>query len=270
MRKALVTLAIGPQHETFFRNTCLPGWQAYAEAVGCDLIVFTDPLDQSPRAQARSPAWQKLLIFTQPSILKYDVICYADADILINPASPSIFETYKPNSVGSVRPPSPTDNPIFRLKAAKEGEKMKDIFSSLKLRAWEHPYAAFGITENHGSDYNTGVLVFRPLDFAGLFLKVYDEYEDVGSPVYNFEQWPLVHELVSAGVLHDIDPLYNVILDHFLSYYSGFLRNVPFDSNQKNEILNCLVRDVLSHSYFLHFAGLINCLEVIDPQWGQP
>lgn len=72
MRSALVTIAIGGKYEGIFRRLCHGGWKAYAEAIGSDLIVITEPLDHSERARSRSPAWQKLLVFSQPRLLKYD------------------------------------------------------------------------------------------------------------------------------------------------------------------------------------------------------
>ncbi|MCF8481379.1 MAG: hypothetical protein K9H25_13170 [Rhodospirillum sp.] len=265
MRQALVTLAIGQRYEGTFRAICEPGWRAYADAIGCDLIVFTEPLDDSERAWARSPAWQKLLVFSHPAILKYDAICYADSDILINPNSPSLFEAFQPNSVGLVRTENPTELQTFRLRAAVRAERHKKLTESLGQPESDTPFAPFGIMESHDTRYNTGVMLCRPREFAHFFQKIYDKYEDMGSAIYNYEQWPLLHELLSHGFVHDLDVLFNILFDDYLVYYSGFVGSMPLNPESKKMVYNYLVCYILKHGYFLHFAGRMAELELIDP-----
>ena len=66
MKKAIVTLAIGKPYEAMFEKNCQSLWSLYAKKHNFDLIVITDPLDRTPRAQSRTPAWQKMLDFFRP------------------------------------------------------------------------------------------------------------------------------------------------------------------------------------------------------------
>ena len=60
MKTAIVTIAIGAAYGARFRAHCERGWSRYADRHGFKLIVIETPLDQTPRAAARSPAWQHL------------------------------------------------------------------------------------------------------------------------------------------------------------------------------------------------------------------
>jgi hypothetical protein len=82
--KAIVTLAIGERYLKMFERYCWKNWQVYADKYNYDLIVITDPLDNSERAKLRSPAWQKLLILSQDWSDKYEQIVWIDTDIIIN------------------------------------------------------------------------------------------------------------------------------------------------------------------------------------------
>jgi hypothetical protein len=264
-RNALVTLAIGEEYHSTFKSKCHRSWETYANNIGCDLLVITDPLDTSDRAKSRSPAWQKLLVFSQPALLEYDSVCYADSDIIINPSAPDIFTETRPNSVGIVRSGHPSELPIFEILADSEAQRHRDRQEALHLPIWKTPFEPFGITEQHDTNYNTGVLLCRPHDFSGFFAKIYEDYEDLGSAIYNYEQWPLLHELLSAQCTHQIDMRFNVLFDHFISYYCGFLQTIPLSSEGKSLFINSLARFILGHTYFLHFAGWMTYLDLIDP-----
>ena len=48
-----------------------------------NLICIEQPLDDSARAQKRSPCWQKCLILGEESVNKYDRVVWVDADVLM-------------------------------------------------------------------------------------------------------------------------------------------------------------------------------------------
>ena len=82
--KVLVTFAIGNKYRDLFHQYAKDGFLAYCKKFGYDLICITESLDQSERAQKRSPAWQKLLILSQPWSEKYERVLWMDTDIIIN------------------------------------------------------------------------------------------------------------------------------------------------------------------------------------------
>ena len=102
MNKALVTLAIGEKYLVPWRALCEPGWRAYAARHGYDLVVITQPLDTSPRAAARSPAWQKCLVLGDAIAAGRDRIVWIDADVMINPTAPDITVGVPAEKIGAV------------------------------------------------------------------------------------------------------------------------------------------------------------------------
>nr|QQZ51820.1 hypothetical protein JKL49_13545 [Phenylobacterium glaciei] len=85
-----------------WRVMCQSNWQAYADRHGFDLIGIAHRPDMSPRGQARSPAWQKLLVLDQPWSAAYDRIVWIDADIVIAGDAPNILrEVPDPTKIGA-------------------------------------------------------------------------------------------------------------------------------------------------------------------------
>ena len=101
-RVALVTLTIGGDYAERWRRWCEPGWRAYADRHGYDVICIDEPLDGGERAATRSPAWQKCLILERPFAASYDRIVWVDADVVINPAAPDITAGVPRERVGAV------------------------------------------------------------------------------------------------------------------------------------------------------------------------
>jgi len=250
-RNAIVFLALGAAYAETFARRSYPRAKAYCEAIGADLIVFTSPLDVTERAQARSAAWQKLLVFTQPDVIKYENVCFVDSDILINPCSPNIFDLAA-DTVGVVRPPNPRTNPLNRLMAQTQDENIRDFHRGVGDQVYRTVFEPFGIAEDHPQNFNTGVLLAKPKRHGMFFMDVYYDYEDAGSWIYNYEQWPLVHELIAQNAFHELDPLFNVVLSDLLIYHHGYLMR----EGTPAEAFQPVVEFYLSLTYFLHFAGL--------------
>ena len=95
-RAAIVTIVIGADYEETWARLCQDCWRDYARKFDFDLIVIAGPLDTSPRAAARSPAWQKLLILNQPWAQRYERIIWLDSDIIIAPDAQNIALAWGP------------------------------------------------------------------------------------------------------------------------------------------------------------------------------
>ena len=102
MKKALITLAIGDRYLATFKKYCRESWHKYANQHNLDVVVIDSPIDDSPRAQSRSPAWQKCLVLSHPNVKSYDQVAWVDSDILINPTSPNVFKDVPLEMIGAV------------------------------------------------------------------------------------------------------------------------------------------------------------------------
>src|SRR5712691_9047853 len=253
MRTAIVTLLLGRPYQLAWHDLCEPGWRAYAERHGYDIIAIERPLDVTPRAVARSPAWQKCLVL-QPSIAgAYDRIVWLDADVVINPTAPAVVDGVPIENIGAMDEsvfPTVEDNRAFwhRLMANYQDKpQVVDICrSALNATDW---HAFWGLPPRGNHIVQTGVLVLSPLHHRELLEHVYHTYENKGGPELNYEMRPLSFEIQERNLQHWIDQRFNAVFNAILSQANAEKRIAT------QEELFDLIRRSLSSNYFLHFAA---------------
>ena len=172
---AIVTLAIGEKHLAYWRQYCERSWRAYAERCGYDLLVLTEPLDSSPRAAARSPAWQKCLVLSQEFSARYQQIIALDCDIVINDAAPPITEQSPEQRVGGVISGSHIHEDLRAVLLSRL--RGQPLAYEPGLRLWQDDqarhYALQGFETMFAGIVQTGVLVVSPRHHREIFEDVY-------------------------------------------------------------------------------------------------
>lgn len=277
MRKALVTLTIGDKYINNFDKYCHSSWSKYARRYGLDLIVITNPIDDSVRAQSRSPAWQKCLILSHADVARYDQVAWIDSDILINTASPDVFESVPLEMIGAVddyATPNSEDHNIF-LKRLYEYWDRKNIKYINNLTAVDY-HKNYGLTIETKSVVQTGVLVLSPKYHRELLERVYYNYEEKGSAYWNYEMRPLSYEILKEAVAFWLNPKFNMNWPIIKQNYYPFLNNNENKSNMLNRIasksglsnsdklmMKCATTTFLNN-YFLHFAGSSSEMRYVD------
>lgn len=265
MAKALVTLAIGKNYELMFEKHCRSLWLHYAEKYQFELVVFTQPLDNSSKAQSRNPSWQKCLILSQPSLQKYEQVVWIDADILINPNSPDITEGVPIEKIGAVddyATPSRTEHEICLKRLydfwSKNGIEYIDNLSPTAF------YKSFGIDAEFESVVQAGVMVLSPRYHRELLEYVYHSYEDKGSGEWNYEMRPLSYEILMRHIECWISPKFNMpwpLIQQFLYPFLSSRNNIvqkglqKIGLNPKASLISKCVTTAFFNNYFLHFAG---------------
>ncbi len=236
-RTALVTLTIGPDYQDLFRRIAEPSWRQYAARFGYDMVVISTPLDNSPRALGRSPAWQKCLVGSEPWASDYDRIVWVDCDIVINNATaPDIARTVPSGLVGGV-----TTLSLPPVVSALRQQNLGPTY-----------YSDYGLPCDFEAIFNTGVLVYEPTTHAKLFKHVYDAYEERDGN-WHYEQRPLSWHIVDSGLAHSIDSRFNKIWAHDLFDFYPFLL-IPTLPDRTEWIRRCMAISI-AKGYFFHFAG---------------
>jgi hypothetical protein len=262
-KNAIVTLAIGAKTEGLFKTHFLPGWQRYGQQHGIEIVAITRPLDDSPRAAARSPAWQKLLVHTAPEAARYQRVAWVDADVMIRPGAPNIFEFVPEDKVGVVddfATPTKADHSLVMDELYRRWDREGIRYAS--NRTPREYYANYGIDCDFESVVQTGVMVYDPTRHGSLFEDVYRRYEEGADCSLNHEMRPLSYELLKAGVVQWIDPKFNMqwsyyrelhypLLDDKASFSFGGL----FEQRMRRRLLARCVNTAYRNNYFLHFAG---------------
>jgi len=221
-RKAIVTLAIGEKYLNEWKRVCAANWQKYADKHGYDIICIDKPLDDSKRAQGRSPAWQKCLILSQDYAARYERIVWLDSDILINhQTAPCIAAGVPPEKVGAVS--------AYWLSAPEVTRLVIDrMYKYWNLMAQDREYTVCDYYQNGGLPVEfdwvvrTGVLVLSPAHHRHLFEKVYYEYErtDINK---DGEMPCLSYELLKADCVQWIDPRFDPVWLILKAYHYPFL-----------------------------------------------
>jgi hypothetical protein len=256
MKTAIVTIAIGDAYSARWQAHCKRGWSRYAERHGFELLVIDTPLDQTPRAAARSVAWQKCLVLRPDVAGGYDRVIWIDSDILINDRAPSITDGIPLEKVGAtdenVFPSREARRQMFTLlmqqaQAANPG-LAKTWASYLDPADW---HAAWGLPRCGRSIVQTGVLVLAPRHHRELLEHVYYAYEDRGGEPMNYEMRPLSFEIQARDLLRVLDSRFNTLLIFLMMQSQMQLRRalMPAECGE-------LVRSAFEQSYFLHLAGL--------------
>lgn len=236
---AITTMVIGDRYCDLWQRFCAPNWRAYAARHGFDICVIDRPLDTSQIAQRRGFSWQKLLIGTVPALEFYETLVWIDADIVINPASPSILAGTPADRVGAVRYHALLSQPLFSAGHAKLAGGMTPEAASASI------FRGFGLRAENRRLIQGGVLTI-PRHHLPFLEQIYRRYPTPGSEQQQ-EQPFLSWELCSADLLHLLDDKFNAV---WYEYKYG----VYFGDNQ-DAINRVVIRRLLTEVYFLHFAG---------------
>jgi hypothetical protein len=263
VRKALVTIALGDMFLRRWKAVCEARWRKYCERHGYDLIVFDRPLDTSVRAQNRSPAWQKCLVPAQDAVQKYEQIAWVDADIIINPNSPGIFDIVPLDRIGvtdenaypSLEEHQKIVQQLVCLWERQNIEVAKNWQIFLDIPLW---HSLAGCPKRGNYIIQTGVMALSPKYHRDLYLHVYNNYEDKGTVIMNYEMRPLSYEIQANGLEYFIDKRFNAIV--YLKMLSKSLLQQQ-SCNTAQELIE-FIAEQYKENYFLHFAGRPDYMEV--------
>ncbi len=239
-RTAIVTLAIGDEHRERWHRLCEENWRRYADRHGYDVICIEEPLDVSERASSRSPSWQKLLIAGQPFAEDYERLVWVDADALFGHDARPIADQVPPHLIGAVD---------------EVGMERPDV------RRLLHPdppgeYLAAGLPRGFDQIVQGGVLVLSPQHHRELLEGVYRDYEDNGETLY--EMRPLSYEVIENGLVHWLDPRFNMLWFVFRAHHNPELARY-----QRHPKARLVAERALRESDILHFAGEADQIEYL-------
>lgn len=217
-KKAILTIVSGDKYNEIWRRT-EPYFNAYADKCGADLLVLKDLPENLP-----SPHWAK---FSIHELLKkqYDRVAFIDADILIRPDAPSLFDIVPEDQFGIF------DEGQYTPRAVCIYE-VKKVFN-VTLPKW-----------NGKTYYNTGVMVVSK---AHRYLfKITDEVKPLrnsfGEQTYlnmkimsnDVKVFPLDYKFNRMSILDRVIGISR--LDSYFVHYAGF--DIVFGTGKLLEALD--------------------------------
>lgn len=263
MKRALATLAIGEPYRQRFAAHAAPTFRAYAKAHGLSLVVLDRRIDDSDLGRGRSPAWQKCLLFTHPGLRRHDQVLWLDADIVIHPDAPNVFDDVPPGILGAVEQfSSPTPGEYAAAQA-----RTRRHLAALGLAAPDDAtpqafYRHYGIEDGPDAVVQTGVLVLTPEVHGPAMAAAYAEQRRPDSRAMLFEMRPLSYHLLRSGPTRWLDPRFNALWATSLVTRYPFLMDPAFLAAYRDRpdllarLKAACLQTVRDEAYFLHFAGV--------------
>lgn len=252
--KALVILAIGKPYVAMWGQHYRPSVEKYAAKNGYDVIVIEDYIDQSPRAQERTPHWQKCLILEHPDVQGYEDVVWLDADININfHHAPCIISSNpEPDKIGLVSHNTTFSSPeLWEYRWDRSHKYGTGAFARDRAPTVAERYAEAGLPTDMPDMVNTGVMVLKRSRHGELLRWVYDNCEENERSA--MEQMPLSYHIFKNDMFASLDPRFNKTWSEEMVHNYGFLMNGP---NRKNQILIAYcVTTAWLNNYFLHFLA---------------
>lgn len=244
---ALVTLVVGAKYEEKFRNASLPGFAHYAKRHGYDLIVIQCRLDDSPRANGRSVAWQKCLILNQPWSLRYRRIIWADADIVINPHAPAITDACDDTMVGAcISEDQYSPGEVHWIAESEAAGRTFTETEAVAHRRTNHRliYLQDGHRVTYDHAVQTGVLVLNPHLHNHILMAAYAHHSEHRW----YEQVALSLGILQSGLFQRLPARFNWLIGYTINRYFPPGRGILRDA------FNLVVEGEFNAAYFLHFC----------------
>jgi hypothetical protein len=264
MSIALATLCIGEDYQARWDKYCSGNWRRYCDRHGYDLVIFREPLDTSPRARARSPAWQKCLVLSE--LARYERVIWVDSDVVIHPAAPAIHADAPSDRIGAVISGSyiapELRAPYLKRARARTGppgteaELWAADQISFYARARVDPPSPPDIVQ-------TGVMVLGRAHET-LLTEIYQR--DYPVDIFGHDQFPLSAEILSRRLLHRLDWRFNLVFPEYMVVHYPFLLLSP--APEVSILMTLAISTAWDNSFFLHFAGRADLIPYIPSSFG--
>jgi hypothetical protein len=260
-KNAIVTLCVGDEYVRLWGHLCKRGWELYAAQNNFDLIVLSQPLDDSERGRARSPAWQKLLILDQDWAQNYEQIVWIDADILIAPHSPNILDYVPdPRRIGIciVADQLSSAQKHVYLERLYKQRIAAESAEAVWLLHNNSPFERDGIDVKDCKMLSTGVMVLSPCHHRQLFRECYSKE----GTTQLYEQPALSYVIWHSGLMQSLSPRFNWTVHEAMTLYFNRVPQLPLlDGEMAN--IHTFVENEYEKAYFLHFAGSMPLMKLV-------
>ncbi len=273
-KKALVTMAIGQTYQDLFDQHAKNTFLAYCKKFKYDLVCITEALDQSERARQRSPAWQKLLVLSQPWSSDYTQILWLDTDIIINNNNATdIAEDAPLHKVSAVDQYVIPTKELYRLAFERYYLSRNGEIPAVNNLSPSSYYKNHGLdgAEDLAEVMQTGVWLASPIHHKAVFEEIYYGYEDVNHTIIRdqYEMPAMSLELVKNHQVNWIQYQFNFdVMCHMFTYYPHVMSSTTVTPSEtegaageleelnqiENERIRCL-NNLYQLSIFMHFNG---------------
>ena len=258
--RVLATIAVGGDFLRLWEVNAKNSWEEYCHRHALGLVLFDEELVPRGTESWKKVHWQKMLMGDwflryEPSITD---VCYLDTDILINPHSPNIFQSYDPECIGltSLRKklPYPYDLVLRRLAFLRHTHyDEKYPLDSALFMSLEQLYSYHQLPVQ-SDEACTGLIMFNVKKYAHQMRNWFYKYDSAISSITNGgEQTHLNYEIQSQGRVSWLDYRFQAIWPFEMAWKYPFL----YELKNRNDVplVRSCIEACLYQNYFVHFAG---------------
>lgn len=258
MKCAIVTFVIGKQYQEMYELYFKPSVEKYCKKYDIDLILITEPFNKYDKKV--DLCCQKLLIPSREWADKYDALCWLEADILISPSAPNIFENVTDDKILFVNPHI-YDDKFYAWKHSYKNKltnnNLEERHEKTTAREWFKNNVTAYRDEHDLNNFdliNEGVVVFQPRIHGKYLEDLYNSHdfnEEVklsgrdGTHAPVGELW-WYYQIMLDGRHRFIDHKYNVTWNYYRRIHLE-----PFDDPQSIIIPT---KNYIDNSYFCHIG----------------
>ena len=261
----LVVIAIGNKYYDYWKKKFYPLVKQYSLNNGIGVIAITNNLISKSSKYFKKPQWQKLLVgeFLSKNKIVYKNLCIIDADILVNPYSPNIFNYHREDKISVVS--SRLNMPYDYNNTAKKIAFNRNNFYSKKyplnsaINMTIKNIFKFHNLQSFNNFFCAGLYVFN-IKFFKKFENIFFKYpSDIKSITNGGDQTHVNYEFQKIGKLNWLDYKFQALWNYEMANYYPFLY---YEKNKK--IISHCIETSLINNYFLHFAGSWHESKMID------
>lgn len=255
----MAVIAIGDEFFAEWKRFAYPLLEQYCRRHGIGLLVFDQDLVSKEDRYWKKATWQKMLIgkTVLDSLLEVNHICYIDADILVNPFAPNIFDEYNSETIGLVslrkRLPYPYWDVLRRIAFNRNKYYSSDYpLDSALFLSLKDLYAFHGL-EEQTDEACMGLILFNPKNHSEIMKSWFEKYDkNIKSVTGGGDQTHINFEIQNWGKVSWLDYRFQAIWVFEMAWKYPFLYKY---NDQYSDVIKECIEASLESNFFLHFAG---------------
>jgi len=253
----IVTIAIGPNFYQEWVDYVLPSWLQYCEKNELGLAVVEHDLVERTDPCWKKATWQKLLIGREFLINQLEVknVCFLDADILVNPFAPNVFDGHdddKISLVSQTKTPFDYSGTLRKIAYNRNKHLSEDYPLDSSLFMSKKDYFHYHGFEEQNDIFCAGFFIFNVNNFSEIMERWFFSYPSNIETITNCGDEPVLNfEFQNYGKIKWLDYKFQSLWLYEMAEKYAFL----YSDLTNTDLVKQCIRSSLRQNYFLHFAG---------------
>ena len=253
----LVTIAIGDQFYQEWADYILPSWLLYCDRNDFGLVVIDKDLVDAFDKKWKKATWQKLLIGSEfiKNSVEVENICFLDADILINPFSPNVFDYHdddKISVVSQTKTPFDQASVLRKIAFLRNKHLSSDYPLDSALFMTKGDYYKHHDFKEQEDVFCAGFFIFNVSAFASIMESWFFDYPSDVDTLSNGGDEPILNfEFQNHGKVKWLDYKFQALWLYEMAEKYPFL----YPDMDDVQLVKKCIKASLHQNYFLHFAG---------------